>query len=260
MSNLVESVHKAKEVISMFNLEYPLDIELLCKNLDIEIVDKHNLNVEGYLYKDLDCKIIFISRRVKNRHKRNFIVAHELGHYFLHTKELFQACTGITEVFDKHSLIAESEIEANTFASELLMPTEMVIEELSNTIINFDLVSELASKFDVSITSMAIKCIQNSKSESEMLFSYKKSIKMWYTYANKEQNNLDMRYIQDGCPYGSLIWDCFNNLDNGIRQKKSNGIWKMFNDYVNEEVYKITEDTYLVIVSGIYKDFYTDEY
>lgn len=246
------SKQKARKIVEMYNIEYPIDLEKFCKNIDIDVIESHNLKKDGYLCRELDCKIILINNQILNKQKRRFIIAHEIGHYFLHTKELIQACMGINDVFNKYEVIANSEMEANAFASELMAPVEMVKNYLSNDDIGFELIKRIAIKFDVSITSMAIKCIENSKTENEILISYMNGSFMWYTHANKSQYIKD---IQQACPYGSLAWEWFNNDCEKTSSVTSDGIWKMFSGCVHEEVFRVTKDICLIILSGEHIDY-----
>jgi Zn-dependent peptidase ImmA (M78 family) len=94
-------------------------------------------------------------------YRKRFTIAHELGHHFLHlmsdgdfvdTKiDLFRD----TESTGEESSIEQRrpEIQANQFASALLMPPELVREAFKNT---HDL-SELARIFNVSEAAMGFR-------------------------------------------------------------------------------------------------------
>ncbi|WP_308755980.1 ImmA/IrrE family metallo-endopeptidase [uncultured Bacteroides sp.] len=73
--------------------------------------------------------IIFISSRLsKDIHRFRFTLAHELGHYFLHTKYLSDyKAENIDTILNlnaeiSNSIIKRMELQANIFASNLLMP------------------------------------------------------------------------------------------------------------------------------------------
>lgn len=72
-------------------------------------------------------KCIFLNDSL-GKHERDLVMAHELGHAILHPKE---NC-----YFIKHKTLllnSKNEIEANTFAAELLIPDEIILENCHYT-------------------------------------------------------------------------------------------------------------------------------
>ena len=96
--------------------------------------------------------------------RRRFTVAHELGHYELHKE---QSHLFIDKQFIYRSLNSKNtpvnqvmEVEANTFASAILMPTELVRQEIGHRQIdlaNEEVIKDLAGKFEVSVFAMSIR-------------------------------------------------------------------------------------------------------
>ena len=100
----------------------PIYPEKIAQDLGIRIflADLEN-NIGGYY--DFKEKKIFINRNDTPQRQR-FTIAHELGHYFLHS-EFIQ-----TDEYQQKELRREiandpKELEANTFASHLLMPSNL---------------------------------------------------------------------------------------------------------------------------------------
>lgn len=243
----------ANEIIKSFEPSYPLDIYALCKQIGIEVIDYHNLKVDGYLYRDMDCKLILVNSKIKNDGRKRFVIAHELGHYFLHTKETLQICAGISEAFDKHSIISNSEKQANEFAAELLAPLDIVENKIPNKKLKFDDISSLANLFDVSITSMAIKCVKNSKSESETLLCYKNNALQWYAGSEDDYHN---RQLPSSAPYGSLLYDVLKGINESLQKKVNANVWNNYDGEVNEEVLMVGGNTWLVLLSGFKNEYY----
>jgi Zn-dependent peptidase ImmA (M78 family) len=100
--------------------------------------------------------------------RQRFTIAHELGHLILHAYTAPHA-DRVFRFRDAQSSqgIAAEEIQANQFASELLMPKTLLLEHLQatdalefapNDDSAFDrLILELASKFEVSKQAMTIR-------------------------------------------------------------------------------------------------------
>src|SRR5574337_91715 len=92
--------------------------------LGIAVKDEQIKGSEGRILIKGDSGIISINSNITNSGKRNFILAHEIGHFILH-KNLHPLFS------DNHKTLSDwykngpHEVEANTFASELLMPSEL---------------------------------------------------------------------------------------------------------------------------------------
>lgn len=93
---------------------------------------------------------IYLSKATS--HKRDvFTIAHELGHYFLHSQ------LGKIKINARRSDdIDEAEKEANSFAAAFLMPEDRVRKLFSEKDGN---ISALADAFKVSLTAMNWRCI-----------------------------------------------------------------------------------------------------
>ncbi len=93
---------------------------------------------------------IFLSKATS--HKRDvFTIAHELGHYFLHSRlGEFQIKANRSEDID------EAEREANSFAAAFLMPEEKLRKAYAEKNGN---ISVLADDFKVSLSAMNWRCI-----------------------------------------------------------------------------------------------------
>ena len=67
-------------------------------------------------------KCVFLNEDLEE-HERTLVMAHELAHSIMHRKENCYFVRNRTLM-----LTSKIEIEANTFAAELLIPDEMIIE------------------------------------------------------------------------------------------------------------------------------------
>ncbi|WOC56951.1 ImmA/IrrE family metallo-endopeptidase [Bacillus halotolerans] len=113
----------------------------ICEQLNI-IITKNNLGQAEGLLQHLKEEKRYIIHTNENLTHQTFIVAHELGHYFLH-KNLNTFKMANCSVVLKDKL----EHQANIFASELLLPDKLLKEhlfEIQNLTIN-----QLASFFNL---------------------------------------------------------------------------------------------------------------
>jgi len=93
------------------------------KEFGIRVVLDKPLNKDGYLVCAGGQKLIFVSSKITNEHRQSFIAAHEIGHFLLHSGQLY-GCSNISETKALIINSCDQESEANAFASELLLPKE----------------------------------------------------------------------------------------------------------------------------------------
>jgi len=119
-------------------------------------------NVSGaILFKDDEYSILINTNKPTTR--QNFTVGHELGHYFMHKKDLQNAVVIIDgdDSLDGQKILYRRddasdkrlEIEANNFAASLLMPSDLVRRAWQAT----QSVEECARIFSVSVVAMSVR-------------------------------------------------------------------------------------------------------
>ena len=143
----------------------PINIEALAKKLTIKIfVDFLPDDISGILdFRNEPAIILINSTHGLNR--RRFSLAHEIGHFYLHKPSGIHVDkqTFFRNIKSQKGL-DEIEIEANRFAAELLMPADLLTNELEQFFdpidSDEDVISELSKKFEVSTTAMSFR-LQN---------------------------------------------------------------------------------------------------
>lgn len=95
---------------------------------------------------------------IASKGRINFTLAHELGHYLLHRKisPKGMQCSGRTMLNWKAER-GQVEVQANIFASFLLMPLDDFREQIRGVQIGMDLMRHLADRYEVSITAAILK-------------------------------------------------------------------------------------------------------
>lgn len=214
----------------------------LCKELGIEVIDTHKLHKDAYFVCTQGLKLVFVSSCIKNRHRKNFVVSHEIGHYFLHREQLY-CCDDIAAEAALPTAIKVNsqyqEHEANTFASEYVLPTSSLQEKLPNREIHFRDISSIANEFDVSVTLTAIKSVQHSRTESESLLCYEDNRLKWFVLSD---DDIDKPAIPPLCPFNSLL--CAQPMD-------ISGCWDdLYVGSVHQEVFSPFGKQRLILLSG----------
>jgi len=113
--------------------------------------------------------IIRTSLGIREPGRKRFAIAHELGHWFLHESESqYFVCTAEQMRDYKGSPL---EVEANIFASELLMPTFLFRPLAENAPPTLDTISTLGGKFVTSLTAAGMKFVDLNRHECVLVLS-----------------------------------------------------------------------------------------
>lgn len=165
--NLIEQ--KATNLLESYNLmSAPIKINKLIKKIGVSLTEV-NLGdgISGVLVVENGKARIGYNGDCKTRNR--FTIAHELGHYFLHTNnenELFVDNVKVMYRKQAASRIEKmQEIQANSFAAALLMPQMLLkkkIHELKDDLFLFtdeEIIDSLSKTFKVSSTAMTYRLI-----------------------------------------------------------------------------------------------------
>jgi hypothetical protein len=99
--------------------------------------------------------IISISDAINLETKKRFVLAHELGHLIMHRQQK-RILTDTDLTLSEYSAKEVIEIEANSFASEFLMP-ENEFKKMCTGRFNLDLIKKIAQKFHTSTTATLLR-------------------------------------------------------------------------------------------------------
>jgi Zn-dependent peptidase ImmA (M78 family) len=103
---------------------------------------------------------IIYNSRISSKGRINFTLAHEFGHYLLHrnTIDNVLSCTR-EDMLAWDSKEGKIEVEANIFASYLLMPIDLFKSQINERDINLKQIQAVAELFGVSLTAALLKWI-----------------------------------------------------------------------------------------------------
>ena len=150
---------------------FPIDVASIAKDYSRQVFpDAPITMVEGIeLSKGLEGMLmpsprgdgewgILYNTNIASPGRRNFTLAHELGHYLLHREIRPQGleCT-FQHMGNWRSEQGQIEAEANRFASFLLMPLNDFREQISGQNIDINLMQRLAERYAVSLTAAILK-------------------------------------------------------------------------------------------------------
>lgn len=92
--------------------------------------------------------------------RRRFTIAHELGHFILHRSQRPSFSCDKESVYSGADTLRTIEREADDFASNLLMPGDLLREWISDQQIDLHVLSAIAQRFEVSFEALCIRFIK----------------------------------------------------------------------------------------------------
>lgn len=126
------------------------------------------------------------SNKVKHIYepRLRFTLAHELGHYIIdeHRNALRLGLSPSHPSFTNFSSDNEVELEADFFASSLLIPKSRLLKDVYRRKFSFDIIEEIATKYQTSITATLIKFASIGNHPIMIICSVDKKIK-WFKYS-----------------------------------------------------------------------------
>ena len=140
----------------------PVDLSAIADKHKIRIEPKNNSSegVSGMLLRHGNSFGIMYSTHIKNKGFQRFSIAHELGHYFLegHVDHILpDKGNGIHRSSAGFVSGDSYEMEADHFASGLLMPDDLIQPIIQKTLPGLSTVKKIAESCNTSLVSSAIK-------------------------------------------------------------------------------------------------------
>lgn len=141
----------------------PIPIDRVAKHLGARIRhEPYQGDLSGLLYRNGEDIVIGINTLHPETRQR-FTIAHEIGHLVCHIHETLHIDRRFA-TFARDELssqaVDKSEIEANAFAAEILMPIFMLQQEIRNYDVDYeddDFIRRLSRKYGVSLQAMTFR-------------------------------------------------------------------------------------------------------
>jgi len=168
-NKIYEPEHYAQELLSSLNLARIKNLNEILYALKLTVVEKDLTSIDGALIRKAGNGIIAVNRSVRETGRKNFTICHEIGHYILPNHGSVSCKSD--EIDSWKSNISSYEIEANRFASELLLPTKVIYPLVSQKKATISLAKEIANSFQASLTATALKCVEISEEKCAVVWS-----------------------------------------------------------------------------------------
>ncbi|XVJ67834.1 MAG: ImmA/IrrE family metallo-endopeptidase [Lacibacter sp.] len=244
-----------------------LSMDLFVAGLDAVLIEEELKNCDGKIIFGSNKAVIKVNSQIQFPGRKRFVIAHEIGHLIMHKGMKLP-----DDVFSNFNIISGmerllkngiQELEANEFASELLIPQKLFLKEASGKKFSPLLIKQLAERFKTSLTAIVFKYLQSDNLhpicivfiENGRVKYWKKSseLKVWlgdYIRLAPPVDSVAIEYIQKDYEF------IYKMEEKAQCIKKST--WFNLNEYDDEDSifyeYCIPTKRYKTILSIIWED------
>lgn len=166
---------------------------------------------EGMLARDPDDREVWgIAYNGKSRPERQrFTIAHELGHFILHRNRQPSFNCDKQSVHTGIDTLRSIEREADDFASNLLMPGDLLRDWISSQRIDFRVLGDIAQRFQVSLEALCIRFIKFTTQRAILVYWDNGYVKYEWRSSNAIKTRVRIRRNDDPAepPPGTLAAD-----------------------------------------------------
>ena len=209
----LEAAEGARQLLRELNIQgIPIQPREIAERLQIVVWEREmESRYDGCLMRVGDTWGILLNNLIQSQSRKNFTIAHELGHYYLERGQISATDHKDTVAefvpqhrcqredlrgFDSHRL---EEQRANQFAVELLMPSPIFRADAADLPeIGLPAIDALAEKYSTSLTSTAIRYTRLSSHVCAIVLSESGQIK-YFAYSDRFRQNSNC-YLAKGNP------------------------------------------------------------
>jgi Zn-dependent peptidase ImmA (M78 family) len=207
----------ARGIIKKLKIERPDEIlvELIAVNEGALVLETDLQGCDGRLIRNGARGVIEVRSSILEFGKKRFVVAHELGHFKLHTESNQSGFFLDKKMLYLYSKVYPEETEANVFASELLMPDAMFKPKCLHKSPSWDLIEDLCVEFQTTLTATALRYIEFCPHDIALIYIKDGELK-W----SRASEGFPCR-IRDSIDPGSRVMDFIKGVPNPQRMEKT---------------------------------------
>jgi hypothetical protein len=141
-----------------------INMDLFVSGLDAMLIEESLTNCDGKIIFGNSKVVIKVNSAIQFIERKRFVAAHEVGHLVMHRNMKLPDDTfsnfNIIAGMEKTLKNGRQELEANEFASELLMPEKLFLKEAKAKKFSPLLIKQLSERFRTSLTATVFKYLQ----------------------------------------------------------------------------------------------------
>lgn len=212
------AIAKADDLLSELQIQDPAEIDIeriaFFKDAAVRYASLHGM--DGCLVRNDDSAVITVRRSLKYEGQKRFVIAHELGHFFLHPNTRQMESVDSKQANNWSERQEAEEYEANLFAAEMLMPKRFVEMRIAGLEPSLELIKRLADQFRTTLTATAAQFVLTTKEEC-VLISSEKRRRLWFI----PSKGFSFRILEDDYVHGH---SCTAEVNEDNRSSRSSDI------------------------------------
>lgn len=259
---------QAQRLLSNCGLDEITDLEmdLFVAGLNAILIEEELTNCDGKFIIGNKNAVIKVNSKIQFPERKRFVAAHEIGHLIMHRDIPLP-----DDIFSNFNIIAgmekalkngKQELEANEFASELLMPEKLFLKEAKGKKFSPLLIKQLAERFKTSLTATVYRYLQFDLHPICLVFIENGKVKYWkksddlkvwlgdYNRLPPPSDSVAMEYLQSDYDFVYKLED--------KSQAINKSTWFTLNEYNDKDTefyeYCIPTKRYKTILSIIWED------
>ncbi len=184
------------------------DLQSIASRVGLWIEEAHVKGFEGALVQPIGGRvgIIVLSDSIRELGRRNFTIAHEIGHFLLPGHDVEESICLSGDLESWAEKLDKRELDANEFAAELLIPTFLLQRMTTAAEPGIRLISEIASEFSASLTAAARRFVEITSHRCAVVWSTRGRI-IWY--AKSREFGRHVR-VGESVDHEALAHACFS--------------------------------------------------
>ncbi len=179
------SFAKAQQLLSECGFDEITDIEmgLFVSGLGATLIEEKMSYCEGKIIFGTKKAIIKVNSEIQYQERKRYVIGHEIGHLILHRNLQLPDDTfmrlNIFKGMEQHLQFGKQELEANEFASELLMPTKIILSYLQRKRFSPLLIKQISERFKTGLTATLFRYINLDLHPICIVFIENGIVKYW---------------------------------------------------------------------------------
>jgi hypothetical protein len=214
----------AKALLAELKVSGPANVRTIAKQLQLDVNELDANGFDGALVraKGTPFGAIIVRGSIRESGRKNFTVAHEIGHFVLPGHENAELVCTSTEIGNWSDSAKEFEREANEFAAELLMPEPVVRDIMGRSGPSLELIEKIASSCEASLSAAAWRFCHLTGHRCAIVWSGAEG-SSWSRRSEEFRFGVS---IAGATRQGTFASDCFAGLDTpGRPEPVSADLW-----------------------------------
>lgn len=182
---------RASNLYKKYELSVPVDLDTILQKRHIEIsYEENQVGIDGLCQLQKIPPKIILNSEIDFEPRRRFTLAHEIGHICIPWHTGVDLCS-LDDPYVKlqgQRMVNTQELEANTFASELLMPTEWLKQTFE---LDTDDLSDLVTQISKAAKTSLMACfyaLENVLPAGNLFFVKKETNEFWKPFYSVNTN------------------------------------------------------------------------